>query len=144
MPLTTIIEGVEKVTSLRRLAMAISSDLCMEVHLDQVLEYALSHLRSYRLQPLHLHQVTRATTLASLLYTAPSWWGYTSAKDWARVERLVCRLKHSAFLSDETPDVATLVLEFEDRLFQAIIADPNHVLQNHFPDMKQSKYNLRP
>src|SRR6218665_2728513 len=29
-------------------------------------------------------------------------------------------------------------------LFQAIIADPNHVLRKHFPDIKRSNYNLRP
>jgi len=31
-------------------------------------------------------------------------------------------------------DVATVVSEAEDRLFQAIIADTNHVLRKHFPD----------
>ena len=132
--------------------MAISSDLSMEFHLDQVLascassEYALRQLRSYGLQPLQLHQVAKATTLASLMYAAPSWWGYTSAKDRARVDRLVCtcRLKRRGFLSAETPDVATLVSEAGNRLFQAIIADPNHVLRKHFPDIKRSNYNLRP
>src|SRR6218665_3228817 len=67
-------------------------------------------------------------TLASLMYAAPSWWGYTSAKDRARADRLVhvCRLMRRGFLSAETPDVATLVSEAENRLFQAIIADPNN------------------
>src|SRR6218665_1661571 len=82
--------------------------------------------------------------LANVGYAAPSWWGYTSAKDRARVDRLVCRLKRRGFLSEETPDVATLVSEAENRLFQAIIADPNHVLRKHFPDIKRSNYNLRP
>jgi len=53
-------------------------------------------------------------------------------------------LKHRGFLSAETPDVATLVTEAENRLFQAIIADPNHVLRKQFPDIKRSNYNLRP
>ena len=76
-PPTTIIEGAERVTSMRVLRVTISSDLSMEVHLDQVLascassEYALRQLRSYGLQPLQLHQVTKATTLASLMYAAP-------------------------------------------------------------------------
>src|SRR6218665_1609290 len=93
---------------------------------------------------LQLHQVAKATTLASLMYTAPSWWRYTSAKDRARVDRLVCRLKRRGFLSAETPDVVTLVSEAENRLFQAIIGDRNHVLRKHFPDIKRSNYNLRP
>ena len=74
--------------------------------------------------------------------------GCTSAKDRARVERLVCRptcrLKRRGFLSAETPDEATLVSKAADRLFQAIIADPNHVLRKHFPGIKRSNYNLRP
>jgi len=83
-------------------------------------------------------------TLAPLIYAAPSWWEYTSAKDRARVERLVCRLKRRSFFSAETPDVATLVSEAEDRLFQAIIAAQNHVLRKHLPDIRRSNYNLRP
>src|SRR6218665_3917125 len=74
-PPTTIIEGAERVTSMRVLGVTISSDLSMEVHLDQVLascassEYALRQLRSYGrngIQSLQLHQVAKATTLASL------------------------------------------------------------------------------
>jgi len=116
----------------------------MEVHLhvDQVLaswassEYALRYFRSYELQPLQLHQVPKATTLASLMYAAPSRWEYPSAKDRARVEHLLCRLKRCGFLSAETSDIPTLVSEAKDRLFQVIIADPNHVLRKHFPDKK--------
>src|SRR6218665_3918031 len=78
------------------------------------------------------------------MYAAPSRWRYKSAKDRARVDRLVCRLKRRGFLSAETPDVATLVSEAENRLFQAIIVDPNHVLRKHFLDIKHSNYNLRP
>ena len=48
------------------------------------------------------------------------------------------------FLSAETSDVATLVSEAEDRISQVIIADSNHVLRKHFPDIKRSNYNLRP
>src|SRR6218665_285125 len=61
MPLTTIIDGAERVTSMRVLGVTISSDLSMEVHLDRALascassEYALRQLRSYGLQPLQLH-----------------------------------------------------------------------------------------
>ena len=66
------------------------------------------------------------------------------SNDRARVDRLVCRWKRRGFLSAETSDVATLVSEAVNRLCQAILADPNHVLRKHSPDIKRSNYNLRP
>src|SRR6218665_1885786 len=34
-----------------------------------------------------------ATTMASLLYASPAWWGYTSANDRVRIDRLINRLR---------------------------------------------------
>jgi len=77
---------------------------------------ALSHLRSYGLQPFQLLQVASWITLAYLSYAVPSRWSYSTTMDRARVECFVCRLKRRGFLSSDTP-IATLVLEREDRLF---------------------------
>src|SRR6218665_685283 len=63
------------------------SDLGMSAHMDQVLAscassmYALRVLRCHGLLPPQLHKVARATTIASLMYASPSWWGFSSAKD---------------------------------------------------------------
>src|SRR6218665_1088564 len=67
------IPGAERVTALRVLGVVISSRLTMGDHLDQLLSscassiFALRTLKSHGLRPLLLHQVARATTVASLL-----------------------------------------------------------------------------
>jgi len=55
--------------------------------------YALRTLKKHGLQPQQLHVVTRATTLNSLLYASPAWWGFASARDRERLERLVNKLR---------------------------------------------------
>src|SRR6218665_564923 len=41
--------------------------------------YALKVLRSHGLKPQMLHEVTKMTTIASLMYASPAWWGYCAA-----------------------------------------------------------------
>src|SRR6218665_339800 len=103
-PIHPVISGAERVTSLRVLDVAISSDLGMSEHLDQVLSsfasscYALRVLRCHSLPALQLQEVARATTVASFMYASPSWWGFTSACDRERIERLINKRKRYCFL----------------------------------------------
>src|SRR6218665_2888569 len=100
-----IISGAERVSSLRVLGVVISSDLGISAHLDQVLSscassmYALRVLRSHGLQPQMLHEVTKMTTIASLMYDSPAWWGYSSANDRARIDQLLRKLKRFGFFA---------------------------------------------
>src|SRR6218665_3998640 len=55
--------------------------------------YTLRTLKKHGLQPQQLHEVTRATTLNLLLYASPAWWGFASARDRERLERLVNKLR---------------------------------------------------
>src|SRR6218665_1950882 len=86
-PSNPIIRRIVRVTTLRVLGVEISSNLGMSAHIDQVLAscassmYALRVLRCHGLLPPQLHKVARATTIASLMYASPSWWGFSSAKD---------------------------------------------------------------
>src|SRR6218665_1013183 len=72
-PPEPLIPGAERVTALRVLGVVISSRLTMGDHLDQLLSscassiFALRTLKSHGLRPPLLHQVARATTVASLL-----------------------------------------------------------------------------
>ena len=43
--------------------------------------YALRVLRDNGMTINALHDVTMATTVAHLMYTSPSWWGFTSEAD---------------------------------------------------------------
>src|SRR6218665_586325 len=113
----------------------------MSAHIEQVLAscassmYALRVLRCHGLPPAQLHEGARATTIASLMYASPSWWGFSSAKDRSRMERLINKLKRSGFLPESAPSAAALAGEAEQRLFRAVISDPTHVLQKHLPEV---------
>src|SRR6218665_1775315 len=50
---------------------------------------ALRTLRSHG----QLEEVTRVTTMATLLYAAPAWWGFASEGDMGRIERFIGRLR---------------------------------------------------
>src|SRR6218665_1027849 len=128
-PNNPIIQGAVQVTTLRVLGVEISSDLGMSAHIDQVLAscassmYALRVLRCHGLLPPQLHQVARATTIASLMYAHPSWRGFSSAKDRSRMERLINKLKRSGFLPESAPSAAALAGAADESLFRAVISD---------------------
>jgi len=64
----------------------VTSDLKIEEHLNKVLSsaaasiYALETLRSHGLTGKALQEVTRATTMAQVMYASPAWWGYRAYK----------------------------------------------------------------
>ena len=95
-------------------------------------------LRCHGLPPPQLHEVARATTIASLMYASPSWWGFSSAKDRSLMERLINKLKRSGFLPESAPSAAALAGEADERLFRAVISDPTHVLRKHLPEVGNS------
>ena len=102
--------------------MVVTSHLTMRVHFDQILSssassiYALRKLRSHGLQPLQLHLVARTTTVASLLYASPAWWGFASAEEIARLERLIARLRHGGYLPQNSPTFEALARTTDHQL----------------------------
>src|SRR6218665_2455228 len=75
--------------------------------------FALRVLRAYGLPDEALHSVTRATTVARLMYAVPSWWGITAEKDRAKIERLYNRLKRMGYLPADAPSIPALVDQAE-------------------------------
>jgi len=69
------------VLSLRVLGVVLNSKLTMMDHIIETLKtcssstYALRLLCSHGLQSRKLHLVARVTTVATMLYVAPPWWG---------------------------------------------------------------------
>src|SRR6218665_4119370 len=149
-PSNPIIRCAVRVTTLRVLGVEITFNLGMSAHIDQVLAscassmYALRVLRCHGLPPPQLHEVARATTMASLMYASPSWWGFSSAQDRSRTEQLINKFKRSGFLPELAPLAAALAGEADERLFRAVISDNTHVLRKHLPEVRQLSYNLRP
>src|SRR6218665_2386148 len=144
-----VIQGAARVTQMKVLGVTLSADLGMTLHLDETLVrcaasmVALRTLRSHGLPPGQLEEVTRATTMATLLYAAPAWWGFASEGDRGRVERFIGRLRRSGYLLKEAPTAAEMVNEVEACLFRSVRCDSRHVLKKHLPPPKVHKYNLR-
>ena len=118
-----IIPGASRVSTIRVLGVTISSDLGMGQHLDEVLAtcassmYALRVLRSHGLPPSAIHEVARMTTVSSLMYASPGWWGFTLAHDRARVEQLLRRMKRCCFLPLSAPTAEQLAASADAQLF---------------------------
>src|SRR6218665_481220 len=133
-PPEPLIPGAERVTALRVLGVVLSSRLTMGDHLDQLLSscassiFALRTLKSHGLPPPLLQQVARATTVASLLYASPAWWGLANAEDKSRMERLLGRLRQGGYLPADFPSVQTFVLGLITLHFQSkMILTLSHV-----------------
>ena len=134
---------------MRILGVTLQQDLSVGSHVDEVLGacagslYALRVLRANGLPPAAMHAVTEATTVARLLYAAPAWWGYTSAADRQRLERLLTRTQRMGYLSAGATSIATRVGLAEDRLLQAVVWNESHVLRGLFPPKNSRRPGLR-
>src|SRR6218665_3589724 len=121
-----IVVGAIRVDAMEILGVTLTSDLKIEEHLNKVLSsaassiYALETLRIHGLTGKALHEVTRATTMAQVMYASPAWWGYTKAKDQEKLERFVGRLKRQGFLTKEDMDISQLASKADQKLFQTI------------------------
>src|SRR6218665_2832768 len=100
-------------------------------------------MKSHGLHPLLLHQVARATTVASLLYASPAWWGLATAEDISRMERLLGRLRRGGYLPEDFPSVETLAVAADHQLFVSIASNPYHVLRRLYHEKEACGYNLR-
>src|SRR6218665_967789 len=146
---TTIIEGAERVLSLRVLGVILDSKLSMAEYITAFLNtcssstYALRLLRSHGLQPRELHLVARATTVASMLYAAPAWWGFAGEGVRQRLERLIARMQRSGYLPSDFPDLATLVEEADCKLYTNVRRSNTHVLRHYFIEQPVSTRLLR-
>ena len=105
--------------------------------------YALRVLRSHGLPPPAIHVVARMTAVASLMYASPAWWGITQARDRAKIDKLLDRLKRNGFLPPNAPAAEQLAVAADDSLFRAIISYQSHVLRSFLPESRSHGYNLR-
>jgi len=100
-------------------------------------------LKAHGLCPPLLHQVARVTTVASLLYASPAWWGLATAEDKSRMERLLGRLRRGGYLPADLKSVETLAVAADHQLFVSIASNPYHVLRRLYLEKEACGYNLR-
>src|SRR6218665_489487 len=85
--------------------------------------------------------IITVTTLASMLYASPAWWGYTTAQDRDRIERLMSRLRRGGYLPPGPPSYEVLAGKADERLLKSITSNPSHVLRKYLPKLKNTGHN---
>jgi len=145
-----LLEGVERVKSMKILGVTIRCDLRADSHVDEIIGacsgslHALKTLRSHGLPSKALHTVSEATTVARLLYAAPAWWGFASVTDHNRLEKFLSRMKRMGYLPSGSPTMEVRVGAADDRLLQSVVWSESHVLRGLFPPIIRRHYSLRP
>jgi len=79
-----------------------------------------------------------------MLYASPAWWGFKTAHDRDRLERLVLRLRRGGFIPGDAQPIADIANDADERLFKAITTDLSHVLRQLLPKPKHTGYLLLP
>src|SRR6218665_1301082 len=109
-----IIPGAERVDALRVLGVTLNSRLAMGDHIDRIIatcastRFALRTLKSHGLRPLELHLVARMTSVASLMYASPAWWGFTDAAERTPLNRQLASLRRAGYLPVDFPSFEEL------------------------------------
>ena len=131
-----IIPGAERVDTLRVLGVTLNQQLNMSDHIDRTLsscassQFALRTLRSHGLRPQELQLVARLTTVASLLYASPAWWGFTTGQQRNWLERLLLKLRRGGFLPADSPSFEELARDADLGLFRSINSNTCHILRH--------------
>src|SRR6218665_3184463 len=88
--------------------------------------------------------IARLTSVASLQYASPAWWGLTTAEQRNRLERLLLRLRRGGFLHADSPSFEELAPEADLGRFRSINSNPCHVLRHYYREREHTVRHLRP
>lgn len=145
-----LIDGIIRVATLKCLGVTLSSDFSISSHINATIIscaqslYALRHLRASGLCDELLQTVFSAVTLSKLLYASPLWWGFASSSDRDRLETFLRKAKRAGFYNTLSPNFSELCQSADQKLFKAIVSNPNHVLFSLLPPKTSHTYLLRP
>jgi Reverse transcriptase (RNA-dependent DNA polymerase) len=141
--------NLTRVDSLTMLGIQISSNLKVTGHIGRKIQdcnksfFALKTLKAHGMPVEELRVIFRATTLSSLLYAAPAWWGFTQAEDQARLDAFLKRCIKAGYYLASGPTIEQTVNGAEKTLFKSILSNSVHVLQPLLPPPTSHTYKLR-
>ena len=140
---------IDRSTSLEILGVTFTNHLSVSKHVHSVTSscaqhlYALKVLRAHGLCDEALQQVFRTVIISKISYASTAWWGFISAADRHHLEAFLRRSIQSRLCSPEHADLTQLVDAADDKLFQRILTNDNHILSSLLPPKSDSHYNLR-
>ena len=77
-----------------------------------------------------------------MTYACPAWHGMCSAGDHVKLESLVNRCRRLGYSGRDEPTLSELYSEADDRMFNGVVINPEHVLHQFLTEREQT-YNLR-
>ena len=144
------IPGITRSDTVEMLGVTLSNKLKMTQHINEKIEscskslFALKTLKAHGMCKAELYEVFRATTLASLLYAAPAWWGFALAEEKGRLDAFLRKAVKADFYPGTGPTISELVGREERTLFKSVSLNCHHVLHPLLPPVALRTYNLRP
>jgi len=93
-----------------------------------------------------LRIIYRSVIIAKLLYASSAWWGFASAMDKQRINAFLRRGLRSGLCPMDVSTFEELIDSQDEQLFDAILANQNHVLHQLLPPLSNAsqRYILRP
>ena len=123
-----------------------SDDFSMSAHITSVISsceqamYGLRMLRHYGLNQSPIYAVFQSVILAKLIhitYAAPAWIGFANHGDIDRIDSFLRKCVRFNFAPPDQVSYRDLVESQEEKLFNAIISNPDHVLYSLLPPKKE-------
>jgi hypothetical protein len=141
--------GFQRVESIKVLGVTVSRKFSVAQHVDDLLAacaqtlFALRTLRHHGLPDDAIHTVFQAVAVAKLSYAAPAWWGFSSAADRSRIEAFLRRSVSFNYRPVSAPSYRSICDSADDKLFQNILRNSQHILFPLLPPERDSQYSLR-
>jgi hypothetical protein len=142
--------GITRVASMNILGVIFQENFTFELHVDRLVAkgaqtmYAIRTLRHHGLGGHNLWDVARSTLLSRLTYASQAWWGLLDAGEKSKLQGILNKAIKQGLLPLNHSSFSDLCNEADQRMFSAVLGNPNHVLSHLLPPVKQTKYNLRP
>ena len=90
-----------------------------------------------------LYRIYKATTLARLLYASSAWMGFADKEDIHRMEAFLRKSAKVGYYQMADDDLGTICQKLDNRLFNKILHNCQHVLFQMLPPLKSHGYGLR-
>jgi hypothetical protein len=152
-PPPALLQGVERVTSLKALGVTFSDRLSVTAHVDDVTSasarsmYAISVLRSHGMNASALQRVFHAVVVSRLIYAAPAWRGFATSADRHRIDAVLRRASRTGLwtpaANSDIPTFETLCSSADDELFSKTVKFSNHILHALLPPPSTASQSYR-
>ena len=149
-PDTCMVTGVERVQSLVILGINISDKLSMQGHINDLTTasnqsmFALRTLKRCGLADEPIWSVCRATLVAKILYGSSAWWGFANKTLVNSLEGILRRAVNWGLYPNSGPTLTDLTQSADRVLFNKVLSNRNHTINQLLPPIKITPYNLRP